>query len=173
MRSQLTAHVPYVTAEVLYRLANVVLAASALGVAALIVAAIRRRPAPRLEPLGAVFCLVFLAIGAHAAVRVWAAAPAEIQGNTVAMLIAVDWVAAAATVAFLLLHRRYSIFIESVNMKIYSVCSIFQSKVFYILCLRMANAGRGYLIQEKASGVSMEIHKLFLQYRSMLVKICR
>ena len=100
------------TAEILYRLANVVLAASALGVAALIVAAIRRRPAPKLEPLGAVFCLVFLAIGAHAAVRVWAAAPAEIQGNTVAMLIAVDWLAAAATVAFapapalLDLHRK-------------------------------------------------------------------
>jgi signal transduction histidine kinase/ActR/RegA family two-component response regulator len=108
--------VPYVTAEILYRLANVVLAASALGVAALIVAATRRRPVPRLEPLGAVFCLVFLAIGTHAAVRVWAAAPAEIQGNTMAMLIAVDWLAAAATVAFLLLHRRYSIFIESVNM---------------------------------------------------------
>jgi signal transduction histidine kinase/ActR/RegA family two-component response regulator len=108
--------VPNVTADILYRLANIVLGVSALSIAALIVAAIRRRPARKLEPLGLVFCLVFLAIGLRAAVRVWASAAPETPQSIPAMVIAVDWVAAAAALGFLLLHRRYAMFIESVDM---------------------------------------------------------
>ena len=97
--------------RVLYRLANLVLAASALGIAALIVA---RDPAGARsrgsEPLGLVFALVFLAIGLRAAVRVWA--PASVRGEVTALIV-VDWLAAAATVTFLLLRRRYGVFIET------------------------------------------------------------
>jgi len=59
-------------ADSLYRLANLVLAVSALGVAALIVRTIHRRVSRRVEPLGVVVALVFVAIGLMAAVRVWA-----------------------------------------------------------------------------------------------------
>jgi signal transduction histidine kinase/ActR/RegA family two-component response regulator len=106
---------PYVSAELLYRLANVVLAASALSIATLIVGAIRRRPARTLEPLGIVFCLVFLAIGVQASVRVWATGLPQLPESTVAMMVVADWVGAGTAVAFLLLRRRYSIFIESVD----------------------------------------------------------
>ena len=88
------------------------LAVSALGVATLIVAAIGRRRAWKPEPLGVVFCLVFLAIGVRAAVRVWA-------GNVAAAtsaLVVVDWLAAAAAVAFLALHARYAVFIDNAEM---------------------------------------------------------
>src|SRR2546428_7417495 len=66
-RSQATP----VSAETLYQLANLILAVSALGVATLIVVAIGRRRAWQPEPLGIMFCLVFLAVGVRAAVRVW------------------------------------------------------------------------------------------------------
>ena len=52
---------PLPSAELLYRLANFVLAASALGIAALIVRTIQRRASQRVEPLGVIFALVFLA----------------------------------------------------------------------------------------------------------------
>ena len=55
--------------ELLFRLANVVLAASALGIAALIIKAIHHRASRRVEPLGVVFALVFLGIGLRAAAR--------------------------------------------------------------------------------------------------------
>jgi len=85
---------------------------SALGVATLIVAAIGRRRAWQPEPLGVVFCLVFLAIGVRAAVRVW-------TGSVVVAtpaLVVVDWLAAAAAVAFLSLHARYAVFIDNAEM---------------------------------------------------------
>ncbi|MET0487460.1 MAG: ATP-binding protein [Candidatus Rokuibacteriota bacterium] len=103
-------------AEGLYRLANLVLAASALGVAALIMRAIHRRVSRRVEPLGIVFALVFVAIGLVAAVRVWAVPAIPADPSTAATLIMVDALAAAVTVTFLLLRRRYSVFIETAGL---------------------------------------------------------
>src|SRR5256885_12654399 len=81
-----------ISAEILYRYANLVLAVSALGVATLIVAAIGRRRAWQPEPLGVVFCLVFLAIGVRAAVRVWTGSVAVATPG----LVGGDWLAAGA-----------------------------------------------------------------------------
>ncbi|HEU4370187.1 MAG TPA: ATP-binding protein [Methylomirabilota bacterium] len=103
------------SAELLYRLANVVLAASALGVAALIGRTIRHRASQRVEPLGVVFALVFLAIGVGASVRVWAT-PWTMPEGVANTVTAADWLAAAATFTFLLLHRRYKIFIETAGL---------------------------------------------------------
>src|SRR3989442_1291991 len=50
-------------AELIYRLANVVLSVSALVVGALIVIEISRRPTARREPLGMAIALVFVAVG--------------------------------------------------------------------------------------------------------------
>ena len=75
------------SSELLYRLANLVLAGSALGVAFLIVRAIYHRASPRVEPLGVVFALVFLGVGLRAAVRVWLTAGPE---PTTAAVVVVD-----------------------------------------------------------------------------------
>ena len=103
------------SAELFFRLANVVLAASALGIAALIIRAIHHRASRRVEPLGVVFALVFLGIGLRAAVRVWAT-PWTLPEGAAATLIAVDWLAAGATFTFLLLRRRYAVFIETAGL---------------------------------------------------------
>src|SRR5215813_6118640 len=95
------------SAEILYQVANVILTVSALGVATMIVAAVGRRRAWRPEPLGIAFCLVFLAIGVRAAVRLWTG---NVSAPSVALVV-VDWLAAAAALAFLSLHRRYGVLI--------------------------------------------------------------
>jgi signal transduction histidine kinase/CheY-like chemotaxis protein len=95
--------------------ANVVLAASALGIAALIARAIQHRASQRVEPLGVVFALVFLAIGARAAVRVWAG-PVTLPESAVATIVVVDWLAAAAAFMFLFLRNRYKVFIETAGL---------------------------------------------------------
>ncbi|HET7340891.1 MAG TPA: ATP-binding protein [Methylomirabilota bacterium] len=106
---------PVPSAELLYRLANVVLGASALGVAALIIRAIHHRAARRAEPLGVVFALVFLGIGLCAAVRVWAT-PWMVPAEVAPTMIAIDWLAAGATFTFLLLRHRYAVFIETAGL---------------------------------------------------------
>src|SRR5687768_11178924 len=101
--------------EMFYWLANLVLATSAFGVAILIVRAIHRRASQRVEPLGMVFALVFLAIGLRAAVRIWAGpwSPGESVGVS---LVVVDWLVAAATSTFLFLRGRYKVFIETAGL---------------------------------------------------------
>jgi signal transduction histidine kinase/ActR/RegA family two-component response regulator len=74
--------------------------------------AIGRRRTWRPEPLGIVFCLVFLALGIRAAVRVWAANAAPHPPA----LIVVDWIMAAAALAFLMLHGRYGVLIDNAEM---------------------------------------------------------
>jgi len=59
-----------------------------------------------------VFCLVFLAIGVRAAVRVWTGNVATAEP----VLVVVDWLAAAAAVAFLTLHGRYGVLIDNAEM---------------------------------------------------------
>jgi len=103
------------SSEILFRLANVVLAASSLGIAALVIRAIHHRASRGVEPLGVVFALVFLGVGMRAAVRVWAT-PWTLPEGAPATLIAVDWIAAAATFTFLLLRRRYAVFIETAGL---------------------------------------------------------
>jgi signal transduction histidine kinase/ActR/RegA family two-component response regulator len=105
-----------VSAESVYRLANALLAASALGVAASIIMATRRRPGRTLEPLGVALCAVFLAMGVGAAVRMWAGISAAVSVEAVPLLLATEWLTVAAGVGFLLLRRRYGVFIESADM---------------------------------------------------------
>jgi signal transduction histidine kinase/ActR/RegA family two-component response regulator len=106
---------PLPSSELLYRLANAVLAASALGIAALIIRAIHLRASQRVEPLGIVFALVFLGVGTSAAVGVWTT-PWTVADGAVPTMIAVHWLAAGATFTFLLLRRRYAVFIETAGL---------------------------------------------------------
>src|SRR2546428_3973944 len=102
---------PGLNAEVLFRLANAVLAAAALSVAALIVVAITKRKSRNLEPLGLAFLALFLAIGLRATVRASLGGLADI-GENEAVYIGVDWIGAAGDVEFLALRKRYGILIE-------------------------------------------------------------
>src|SRR6185295_6845779 len=103
------------SSEIVFRLANIVLAASSLGIAALVIRAIHHRASRGVEPLGVVFALVFLGVGMCAAVRVWAT-PWTMAEGAASTLIAVDWLAAGATFTFLLLRRRYAVFIETAGL---------------------------------------------------------
>jgi signal transduction histidine kinase/ActR/RegA family two-component response regulator len=97
-------------------IANVVIAATALGVAALIALRISQQSTARREPLGIAFALVFVAIGVRAIVRV-AIRDGVIEPASLAPTIVVaDWLAVAALIGFLLLHRRYGVFVESAHM---------------------------------------------------------
>src|SRR5205823_10801297 len=80
-----------------------------------IVRAIHHRASQRVEPLGVVFALVFLGVGMRAAVRMWAT-PWTLPEGAAGTLIAVDWIAAGATFTFLLLRRRYAVFIETAGL---------------------------------------------------------
>jgi signal transduction histidine kinase/ActR/RegA family two-component response regulator len=93
-------------------IANVVVVATTLAIAALIVARINwRAPAAR-EPLGVAFAVVFLAIGVNAAVRTALGGDAR---TSLTMVVA-ECVMVAAMLGFLLLHRRYGVFVESAHM---------------------------------------------------------
>src|SRR5262245_8780271 len=103
-------------AEWLYRVANLVLAVSALGVAALIVRTIHRRVSRRVEPLGIIFALVFVAIGLLTAVRVWAIPTLPADPTSAATVIIADLIAAGVVVTALMLRRRYGVFIETAGL---------------------------------------------------------
>ena len=106
---------PGVNADILFRLANIVLAAASLSIGALIVVAISRRSSRNLEPLGLAFLAVFLAVGLRATVRAFLGGLAG-TGENVALYVVVDWLDAIAAVAFLALRKRYGIFIESATI---------------------------------------------------------
>jgi signal transduction histidine kinase/ActR/RegA family two-component response regulator len=103
------------SAEILYVVANGLLAVAALSVAAVIVVAIRRLPSRGVEPLSVVFSLVFIAVGLRAALRVWAVPAAEIDADRLVPLVVVDLAAALATLALLAVRGRYSTFIDSAD----------------------------------------------------------
>src|SRR5437016_4182930 len=103
-------------AELIYRLANVVLSVSALVVGSLIVIEISRRPTARREPLGMAIALVFVAVGGRAAVRSVLEPVGIMPTGSFVTIVAVDLLAAGSAVAFLALHRRYAVFIESADM---------------------------------------------------------
>ena len=102
--------------DVFHRLANIVLGTSAFAIAFLIALAIQRRGSRRLEPVGVVFCLVFLAIAARGWARVFTAEVSVVDHGFATTVFIIDWLAAATTVAFLTFHRRYKVFVESADM---------------------------------------------------------
>jgi signal transduction histidine kinase/ActR/RegA family two-component response regulator len=96
---------------VLYRGANVMLAGAALLVASLVIVDLGRRPARRREPLAIALGVVFLAIGADAAVR---SAYGEVGvSGPLALLTALEWIAAAAALTFLALRQRYPLLTDT------------------------------------------------------------
>jgi signal transduction histidine kinase/ActR/RegA family two-component response regulator len=102
-------------ADVLYRLANVVLATASLLIAVLVAIAIVRRSTRQVAILGAVVCALFAVIGAAAVVRVFDGP--RLAGPPLGFLaLGIEWLQAAVAVAFLSLHRRYGAFIESASM---------------------------------------------------------
>jgi signal transduction histidine kinase/ActR/RegA family two-component response regulator len=101
----------YATLDILYRSANVLLGVAALAVAGIVVVELTRRPARGREPLASALVVVFLAIGADAAVRF---AYGDLgAGGAVGVLTVLEWVAAGAALTFLALRHRYPLLIES------------------------------------------------------------
>jgi signal transduction histidine kinase/CheY-like chemotaxis protein len=109
-RSSTAAHV---SLELLYRLANLIVATASLSVVTLIVVAIGRRDSRRPEPLGIVFCLVFAAVAVRSTLRVWTG----VDVANAPAVVAADWIMAATVVAFLALYPRYGVFIDSAEMR--------------------------------------------------------
>src|SRR5262245_14293798 len=99
--------------EILYGIAHVVLAAAALAVAVMIAVRASQQSSARREPLGIAFCIVFLAVGVAALLRVAVRDGAATTTNPT--LLVAEWLTAAAMIAFLLLHRRYGVFVESAH----------------------------------------------------------
>jgi signal transduction histidine kinase len=101
-------------ADFLYRVANVVFGAASLIIATLIVVAIGRKPARRLEPVTVVFGVLFLAIGVCGCLRGLIGSVGEFPAGMAETAVAVDILAAAA-VAFLAFHRRFGAFVEGAD----------------------------------------------------------
>ena len=106
---------PGTTLTALHGIANVVMAATSLAVAAMITLRVSQRSTARREPLGIAFALVFVAIGVNAIVRVTIRDGALVPSSLTPLMVTTDWLAVAAMVAFLLLHRRYGVFVESAH----------------------------------------------------------
>jgi signal transduction histidine kinase/CheY-like chemotaxis protein len=107
---------PEATTALLDAIANIVIAATALCVAALIAWRISQQSTARREPLGIAFAIVFLAVGVRAIVRVSVRDGAMATTELTPTVLVADWLTVAAIVGFLLLHRRYGLFIESAHM---------------------------------------------------------
>jgi signal transduction histidine kinase/CheY-like chemotaxis protein len=99
---------PSQSAELLYRVANVLFSATSLLVAVLIARGILTRRPRRPGPLAVVFCLLFAALAVRAGVRAVADA-SEISP----FIVASDWLAVVAMGAVLAFRRGYHILIES------------------------------------------------------------
>jgi signal transduction histidine kinase/CheY-like chemotaxis protein len=76
----------------------------------------RRRRQRRGEPLGIAFCVVFLAIGVRAAVRLAFEQIDLVPREALSTVVAVDALTAGAAVMFLVLRRRYGVLIESADI---------------------------------------------------------
>jgi signal transduction histidine kinase/CheY-like chemotaxis protein len=141
----------HVSLELLYRLANLVVAIASLSVVTLIVVAIGRRDSRRPEPLGVVFCLVFVAVGVRSAIRVWSGVD---TGSATALVVA-DWILAAAAVAFLALYPRYGVFIDNAEMR-----DEFAQKDREARALAQVNAELRRLDELKSEFLAMVSHEL-------------
>jgi signal transduction histidine kinase/ActR/RegA family two-component response regulator len=107
---------PDTTLVSLHGVASVVTAATALAIAAVIALRIGQRTTTRREPLGTVFGLIFLAIGVDASMRVWTRDGVGVPPSLTPTIVVTEWLLLAALIAFLLLHRRYGVFIESAHI---------------------------------------------------------
>jgi signal transduction histidine kinase/CheY-like chemotaxis protein len=147
------------TAELLYRLANVLLGVAALMVAALIVVEIGRRPTSRREPLGAVFCILFLALGARSVIRALVDDFVPAEQSVLWMVIIVDWLTAGAALALLALHRRYALFIESATM-VHEYETEYAAKALEARSLAQVNEELRRLDELKSEFLAMVSHEL-------------
>jgi signal transduction histidine kinase/CheY-like chemotaxis protein len=102
-------------AEFFARLANGVLGVSALLAALRVAVELGRRPRQHREPLALAFALVFVAVGLRGVVHALLAEGPALAASPV-VLLGTDVLAAGATAAFLALHRRYGLFVESADM---------------------------------------------------------
>ena len=142
---------PTVSLELLYRVANFVVATSSLSVVTLIVVSIGRRASRRPEPLGIAFCLVFVALAVRSMIRVWAGPD---SAGTSAVVVA-DWMMAAATLAFLALYPRYGVFIDSAEMR-----DEYAQKEREARALAQVNAELRRLDELKSEFLAMVSHEL-------------
>src|SRR6185503_1585046 len=147
-RSGVASHV---SLELFHRLANLGVAAASLSVVTLIVVAIGRRGSRRPEPLGVVFCLVFVAVGVRSAIRVWSG----VHAASPTTLVAGDWLVAAVAVAFLALYPRYGVFIDSAEMR-----DEYAQKDREARALAQVNAELRRLDQLKSEFLAMVSHEL-------------
>jgi signal transduction histidine kinase/ActR/RegA family two-component response regulator len=147
------------TAEILYRVVNLVLSASALAVAALIVVEIEHRRTRKLDPLGVAFCAVFLTIGVRAAVRLAVDDFASTPPRLAALLILVDAGTATAAAVCLALRRRYRVFVESVDL-VRAYETEYAEKEREALALVQVNDELRRLDQLKSEFLAMVSHEL-------------
>jgi signal transduction histidine kinase/ActR/RegA family two-component response regulator len=140
-----------VALELLYRLANLLIVVASLSVVTLIVVAIGRRDSRRPEPLGVVFCLVFVTVGVRSAIRVWSG----VDTASTAALVAADWLMAAAAVSFLALYRRYGVFLDSAEMR-----DEYAQKEREARALAQVNAELRRLDELKSEFLAMVSHEL-------------
>ena len=137
--------------ELLYRLANLVIAGAALGVVTLIIIAIGRRGSRRPEPLGVSFCLVFSAVAVRSAMRVWTG----VDAAHVTPVIVADTLLALAIIAFLALYPRYGVFIDSAEMR-----DEYAQKEREARALAQVNAELRRLDELKSEFLAMVSHEL-------------
>jgi signal transduction histidine kinase/ActR/RegA family two-component response regulator len=100
---------PEATLELLHGVGNAIIAATALAVAVVIALRISEQSRVRREPLGIAFCLVFLAVGIAGLLR------ASMGPSSSSAVVVTEWLTASAIMGFLLLHRRYGVFVESAH----------------------------------------------------------
>jgi signal transduction histidine kinase/ActR/RegA family two-component response regulator len=141
-------------ADGLARVANAVLGTAVLTIAALVTVAMRRRSTHGLEPLGVVLSIVFLAVGVHAWVHVLAIGERGAPGMSGVVIVA-DWITAAAAIAFLVLHRRYGLFVGSAD-----IARDYEMKEQEARALAQVNEELRRLDQLKSEFLAMVSHEL-------------
>src|SRR5262245_43427613 len=139
-----------------YRVANVVIGGSSLAVAALVALRVIRHWNTRRESIGLALSLVFLALGARGLVRV--AADETVVTSSIAVLAA-DAVAAAMLVCFLLLHRRYGLFVDSAHM-VHEYATEYAAKDREARALAQVNEELRRLDELKSEFLAMVSHEL-------------
>jgi signal transduction histidine kinase/ActR/RegA family two-component response regulator len=140
-----------VALDFFYRLANLLIAVSSLSVVTLIVVAIGRRDSRRPEPLGIVFCLVFVAVGVRSAIHAWTGPGAGAAGA----VLAADVLLAGVVIGFLSLHQRYGVFVDSAEMR-----DVYAEKEREARALAQVNAELRRLDELKSEFLAMVSHEL-------------
>jgi signal transduction histidine kinase/ActR/RegA family two-component response regulator len=150
---------PQPTVEILFRLANVLFGVASLLVAAFIVVEIGRRPTSRRDPLGVVFCVLFLAMGMRGVVRAVIGELAPAGAEPVWTIVVVDSLAAATALALLALRRRYAVFIESATV-VREYETEYAAKAREALSLAQVNEELRRLDELKSEFLAMVSHEL-------------